>query len=313
MTSLLLTLFQTVVILLLAPFAFGLIRYLKAYLVGRRGMNPFMPYMNMLTLLKKENLISTSSSWVFRLAPYMTLAASIALAVTLPLLVVQGAFASFSHFLLFIGILSFATVFMMFGAIDAGSVFSSIGGSRQMLITAFTIPTFVLIFVSFAISSSSTTLDGMMSSGISVVSHPFLAISILSLVLISLAENDRYPVDNPETSLELTMIREAIAFNYSGPYLAMVEYASMIKLVVFELLIVNFLFPLPFLSLGEGIGDLILVLIATVAKVFFAGFMIALLETVVAKMKFYRLQEYLSTAFFLSLAGAVLVVMKSHL
>jgi formate hydrogenlyase subunit 4 len=313
MTPFTLTVIQLAVILALSPLSLGLVRLFKAWIAGRRGMNPFLPYIQLAIGLRKENLIPPASSWAFASAPYIVLSASIFLAFALPLVTVGGEGAPYSHFILILGVLGIAGVFHAFGAIDAGGAIGGMGASRQTLITALSAPTLLLLFAAFAIKIQASGIDAMIASGLSFLNEPFLILSLISLVLIALAENDRYPVDNPETSLELTMIREAMDFHYSGPYLVMMEYAAMIKLVTFMLLIMNIVFPFTLLSTTKSTLMILPVVAVSVLKVAFMCFLIGCFEHSIAKMRFYRLQEYLASAFFIALAGFALVIVTSKL
>lgn len=313
MTPFFLTFIQVAVVLVFAPLGFGLIRYEKARLVGRKGIAPYQPYLSLAKYLRKENLIPPTSSWVFRAAPYLFLALNIMLAALLPLITTEGILGSMSHFLVILGILGMSAAVLAFGAIDAGGVTGGMGAARQMLVTALSEPTFILTFAAFGVATGQSTLGGMVGAGLTILDEPALVLVILAFMLVALAENDRYPVDNPETSLELTMIREAMGLNYSGPYLAMIDYAAMVKFVVFALLSANFLLPFPLLSVHTSILGTCIVFLATALKLMVICGAIALLETTIAKMRFYRIQEYLSGAFFLSLAGFVLTLIAERL
>ncbi len=317
MNPLVLTLLQTVVVLAVAPFVVGLVRFFKARLQGRHGAAPWLPYFTYLTLLKKENVISDSASWMLRAAPYAVLGSAVFLAVVLPLVSVGGVAADLSNFLLVATILALGSAFLVMAGLDVGSAFGGMGSSREMTIASLLESTIILAFAAFAVVSGVSTIDGMISgevaTAVTVISDPYLLLPIIALILIALGENARYPVDNPATHLELTMVHEAMILDYSGPYLAMMEYASALKLTVFMLLVANFLLPYPLLMSASGVGDVVVVILAALAKVLVASFALALLESTIAKMRFYRVQEYLTGAFFIALSGLALTLLSTLL
>ncbi len=317
MSPVVLTLIQSLVILSVAPMSVGLTRFFKARFQGRHGAVPWLPYFSLATLLKKENLVSTTSSWMFRATPYMVLVTSLFLMVVLPLVTVTGLFAGLSNFILVGSVLVLGASFMVLGGLDVGSGFGGLGASRTMTMVSLLEPTFVLTFAALAIATGTSSIDGMLAFGSEMgglFNHaPYLILSILALMLLALAENARYPVDNPATHLELTMVHEATLLDYSGPYLAMLEYASALKLTVFAILIVNLILPAPLLAQSSEVVDVIIVIAATLLKVFGAMLSLAILESTIAKVRFYRVQEFLTGAFFLALTGITLALLATLL
>jgi formate hydrogenlyase subunit 4/hydrogenase-4 membrane subunit HyfE len=311
MNQILATLLQTAFILLIAPFAAGLVKFCKARLQGRKGASPFLPYYTFATLLKKQMVISQASSWVFRAVPFVVLSTSFALAAILPLLFLGGKLASMSDFLVVSGILVLGSIFLVLGGLDPGSAFGGMGSSREMTIASLLEPTIIMIFAAMSFVAGTFAIDGMMGQSL-VFSHPYLLLSIFAFLLVALAENARYPVDNPATHLELTMVHEAMILEYSGPYLAMMEYASAIKLTVFAVLISNFLFPSTVLAL-TGPAALFIALAWGIIKVVVTMGLLALLETTIVKMRFYRIQEYMSVAFFTAMFGMITALFATYL
>jgi len=300
------TILQTILVLALAPFAVGLVRFLKARLQGRRGPSPFLPYWALATMFRKEMVISESASWVFRAAPFVVFASSLALVFMLPLVYRFGIFGGIADFLVISGILMLGSIFLVLGGIDSASAFGGMGSSREMTLAALSESSVVLIFATLSFINGSFKIDNLFGAQ-SVFSHPYLLLSMFAFILISLAENARYPVDNPATHLELTMVHEAMTIEYSGRYLALLEYASALKLTAFLILIANFLFP-ALSSEALGFGSGLMALVWTIAKVVVLCAALALFETVFVKMRFYRMNEYLSLAFFVSLLGLVVTL-----
>lgn len=317
MNPIALTIIQTVSILALAPLAIGLVRFFKARFQGRHGAVPWLPYIAYVTLLKKENVISATGSWMLRAVPYAVLGSSVFLAIVLPLVAAGGALAASSNFILVAAIMVLGSAFLVMGGLDTGSAIGGMGSSREMTIISLLEPTIILTFVAFALATGSSTIDGMISgqasAGALLVAAPYLLLSLLALILVALAENARYPIDNPATHLELTMVHEAMVLNYSGPYLAMLEYASALKLTVFALLVMNIILPWPLLMTTSSVADVLMVVLVTIVKLTVAMLAIALLESTVAKVRFYRVQEFLTGAFFMALTGVALALLSQLL
>ncbi len=309
MNSSLATLIQILFVLAAAPYVGGLVRMFKARLQGRHGANPLRSYYGLLTLLKKQMVMSRSTSWVFRLAPFMVLTTALFLAAVLPLLVDNGALASAGNLFVVSGVLMLGAVFLVLGGLDSGSAFGGMGSEREMTIAALVEPATIATFATLALFAKSTSFDGMITAGTgSLLTHPYLWLTIAAFALIALAENARYPVDNPATHLELTMVHEAMVLEYSGPYLAMLEYASAIKLTVFALLLGNLIAPSTLAYVQNGWVAFGVAALFAVLKLILAAAALALLESTIAKMRFFRVQEYLGSAFLLALAGLILAV-----
>jgi formate hydrogenlyase subunit 4/hydrogenase-4 membrane subunit HyfE len=305
------SLIQGLTVLLLAPFVVGMVRLVKARLQGRNGASPFLPYLTIATLFNKEMVISTSTSWVFRAVPMVVFSTAVTLAMILPLVFSGGALAFASDFLVVAGILLVGSAFLVLGGVDSGSAFGGMGSSREMTLASLIEPTIIMIFAALSVVSSSFNLDGIFAQSL-VLTQPHLLLLMLAFVFVSLAENARYPVDNPATHLELTMVHEAMVLEYSGRYLALLEYASAVKLSVFALLLANFIFPALSVTQGFGLLGVILAVIYAVIKVTIVATCLAWLESVIVKMRFYRMSEYLSLAFFTALFGMILALFVKY-
>ena len=302
MNPILATLLQAIFVLAVAPLTAGLVKFFKARLQGRRGASPLLPYWTFATLLKKEMVISDVTSWVFRAVPFVVLSTSVVLACVLPLLFVGGKLASLSDFLFVAGILMLGSIFLVLGGLDTGSAFGGMGSSREMTIASLIEPTIIMVFAAMSFVAGTFAIDGMVGQPL-IWNHPYLLLSVFAFFLVTLAENARYPVDNPATHLELTMVHEAMILEYSGPFLAMLEYASAIKLTVFVILLSNFIFPATVLAVASfSFLSALLAIGLGIVKVVVAMGLLALLESTVVKMRFYRMQEFMSIAFFTALA-----------
>lgn len=310
MNVVVLTAVQTVVVLGAAPFALGLVRTCKARLQGRRGASPFLPYVSFAALLRKQMVVAAHVSFVFRLAPYAVLASAVFLAMVLPLVATGGALGGLSNLFVVAGALALGAAFLVFGGLESASAFGGMGASREMTIAALIEPAMIVTLATLSVVTGAGTVDGAVAAHPTLVHAPFLALTVAALGLIALAENARYPVDNPATHLELTMVHEAMVLEYSGPYLAMLEYASAVKLTVFALLVANVLVPAGMVTAVSGPAGAAVGIALALLKAAAAMGALALLETTIAKMRFYRMQEYTAGAFFVGLGGLVLALLR---
>jgi len=202
------------------------------------------------------------------------------------------------------GVWMLGAVFLVLAGLDSASAFGGMGASREMTISAFLEPALVVTLAAFAVASGSVTVDGMVSAGgLGLVAHPWLLPAVAALGLVALGENARYPVDNPATHLELTMVHEAMVLEYSGPYLAMMELASMVKLTVFALLLANLVVPAGLATAASGAAGLALAPLAAALKLAVVMGLLAALESSMAKLRFYGLPEYFFGSLFLGLAS----------
>lgn len=304
MSPALLTLVQGAVVVALAPLAPGLVRRFKAALQGRQGPPALLPYWTIATLFRKEAVVSQSASWVFLAAPTAVLASSLLAACVLPLVSRGGALAPLSHLLAVSGIWMLGSVVLVLGGLDPGSAFGGMGASREMTISAFLEPALVVSLAALAIASGSPAVDGMMDvAGGGLLLRPWLLPAVGGLALVALGENARYPVDNPATHLELTMVHEAMLLEYSGPHLAILELASAVKLATFALLLANLLVPAGLLTAGAGPLAAAAAVPAAIAKLAVTMGGLALVESGMAKLRLYRLPEFFFGALFLGLTS----------
>jgi formate hydrogenlyase subunit 4 len=207
-------------------------------------------------------------------------------------------------------LLAVGSLFLAFGGMDTGSTFGNMGASREMTLTALVEPALITSLLTLGFVAGAWNLDAIMGHFVSVpwyVGAPYAIVTFAGLLFVVLSENARYPVDNPATHLELTMVHEAMILEYSGPYLAMLEYASAIKLTVLSLFLTDLLLPFG-VAASVNISALAVGLIALLMKLALAGFVIAAIETMIAKMRFYRMQEYMALAYLTSIAGFVAVL-----
>ncbi len=302
---------QTLLAVALAPGVVGFIRWLKARLQGRRGAAPWQPYFELRKLFGKEIVVSRTASWIFHAAPFIVFGTSVVVASLVPMVAVTISADRSGDLFAAVYLLLFGTFFLALAGLDTGSPFGGMGASREMTVVALTEPTVALAIVALALRAGSTNLGEIVMRGAiepASVPGPAHLLAFAALFIVTLAETGRLPVDNPSTHLELTMIHEAMVLEYSGPYLALIEWGSAVKLLVFFSLLANLFVPwgisislTPLAWLG-GFAALVVKLAAL-------SIAVAVLETRVAKLRLFRVPELLSVSFIL----ALLAVMTSFL
>lgn len=303
MTGYLLEALQLALTLALAPGLVGLVRWLKARLQNRRGAPPWQPYFELRKLFGKEVVMSRNASWLFRFAPYLIFASSAAVALFVPVLVTPLPFDWGGDLLVVVYLLLLGTFFLALAGLDPGTAFGGMGASREMTVAAIAEPAVALAIFALALTAGSTNLGRIVAG---VLSDPTVAVSpghllaFAALFIVTLAETGRLPVDNPSTHLELTMIHEAMVLEYSGRYLALVEWASWLKLTIFASLLANLFVPWG-VAVAVTPTALLVALGAWALKLVALGVVIAVVETRVAKLRLFRVPELLSVSFVLAL------------
>src|SRR5467141_1754439 len=237
---------QTALALLLAPGLVGLIRWLKARLQNRRGAPVWQPYLELRKLFAKEVVVSSNASWLFRAAPFVVFASTVAVALLVPVLAVPLPFDSVGDLLVVVYLLLLGTFFLALAGLDPGSAFGGMGSSREMTVAAIAEPTIALAIFALAQGAGSTNLGRIVTQILAnpgTVINPGHLLAFGAMFIVTLAETGRLPVDNPSTHLELTMIHEAMILEYSGRYLALIEWAAALKLLIFFSLLANLFVP----------------------------------------------------------------------
>ena len=311
MTAVILNIAQGFLALLLAPGLVGFVRWLKARLQNRRGAPPWQPYLELRKLFGKEVIVSSNASWLFRAAPYLVFASAAAVTLLIPLIAVPLPLDPAGDLLLVVYLLLIGTFFLSLAGLDPGTAFGGMGASREMTVAAIAEPTLAVAIFGLAISAGSTNLSQIVAATLvnpGAVISPGHMLAFAALFIVTLAETGRLPVDNPATHLELTMIHEAMILEYSGRYLALIEWAAWLKLLIFFSLLSNLFAPwgmaaaLTPLALGVALGAYLL-------KLAFFAVVVAVLETRIAKLRLFRVPELLGVSFVL----ALLAVTSSYL
>ena len=305
----LLALLQTLLFIASAPILAGWLKKVKCRLQNRRAPSLFQPYRDLRKLWRKEPVVAHSASWIFKATPYIVLSTTVLTAAIIPLIAVNLPTAKIADVVVLIGFFALGRFFLALAGMDIGTAFGGMGSSREMMVSSLAEPAMLMAVFTLAMSASTTNLSEAMKYVLDtgLVLRPSFVFAMLGLMLVAVAETGRIPVDNPTTHLELTMIHEAMILEYSGRHLGLIEWASQIKLMIYGVLIVNIFIPwgiaqdFSLRSLGIGALSLGLKLIGLTV-------LLGLSEVILAKMRVFRVQEYLSFAYLLTLLG-----MLSHI
>ncbi|MFA7314835.1 MAG: NADH-quinone oxidoreductase subunit H [Candidatus Magasanikbacteria bacterium] len=292
----------------LSPLCIGIIRKIKAKLQNRQGANVFQPYKDIWKLLHKDEVVSKDASWIFRFTPYIVFAVTIVVGLSIPIFLSRISEFGASDILIIVYTLAIGTFFMALSGMDTGSAFGGFGSSREMTVSALAEGGFIFSLLTMALLAGSTNLFVMSDVTRTITSQSFLPtiLAFGGFFIVLLAETSRFPFDNPATHLELTMIHEAMILEYSGKRLALMEWAASNKLLIFIILGVNIFFPFG-LVINGGWGMIILSIFYFLVKIFLFCLAIAVLESSMAKFRFFRLPDLLLISFIFNVVAIGLI------
>ncbi len=296
-----------------APLAVGLVRRIKGRLVGRNGPPVRQPYRDLLRLMRKQRVLAENASLVFRAAPLASFAATAAAAALVPSFTLGMASASVADLLVIAGLLTIARVAMALAAMDVGTAIGGIGASREMSFSAFAEPALLLVFLTLMLLAGSTNLDlvaGLLRDG-SLGLRVSLGLALIATLAVAVAENGRIPVDNPASHLELGMVHEAQILEYSGSDLALIEATAALRLLLWFTLIAAVFIPFAIAPAGAGPVAWAIGLAAWMLKTLGLAVALAVFETAIAKMRVFRVPEYLGIAVLLGLLAAVFLFVST--
>ncbi|HEY0184118.1 MAG TPA: NADH-quinone oxidoreductase subunit H [Rhodopila sp.] len=300
---------QMTLILALSPLLVGLVRKVKARLQRRRGSSLIQPYRDLRRLLGKEAVVAENASWLFRGAPYFIFAATWVAAALVPTFAANLMFSWSGDLIAITALLGSARFALALAGMDIGTSFGGIGSSREMMIASLAEPAMLMIVFSVALIAGSTQLSTVAETMLNgqVGLRVSLALALVALVVVALAENGRIPVDNPATHLELTMVHEAMVLEYSGRHLAMIELAAALQLMLYLAMIACVFLPIGMAATpAEPLADVVGVL-AWLAKMAVGGIALGVAEMSVAKMRVFRVPNFLGAALMLGLLGVLLL------
>jgi formate hydrogenlyase subunit 4 len=306
-------LLEIVIALVAAPLLLGWVNQCRAWLQNKTGPGLLQPYRLLHKLFNKESVVAEHASPLFRASPYvvfgcMALACAIVptLSTDLPLSPVADAIA-------LVGLFAVARVFISLAAMDVGTSFGTLGARREMLVGFLAEPALLMVLFCASLISQSTLLTTIVEALArrDLAIHPALAFAGVAFTMVSLAENARVPVDNPATHLELTMIHEALILEYSGRHLALIEWAASLKLFAYSCIGIALFFPWGIAQADAPLA-LVFAVPALVLKLAIGGVVLAVLETVSAKMRIFRVPEFLATAFLLAVIGMLVQLLLNR-
>jgi len=302
-------------ILAAAPLLTGVVRWLKARMMGRRGADPLQPTRDLLKLLRKTPVLAENASAVSRAAPYIAVGAAVAGAALVPSFARGMVFAPLSDLILVAGLLALGRVAMALAGMDVGTPFGGLGAAREMSFAALAEPALVVAALTLAILAGTTNLDAIAAAfrdgGLGL--RVSLGLALVAMVAVAIAENARIPVDNPSTHLELTMVHEAMILEASGRHLALWEYAAMLRLTLWLALLSAVFLPFGQAPAGAAPHVWVVGLAAWVAKMGALALALAGFESAIAKMRVFRVPEFLGAALLLGLLGAIYLFVSTGL
>ena len=303
-------LLEIVVALLLAPLLAGWVNQWRAWLQNKSGPGLLQPYRVLHKLFNKESVVAEHASPLFRGAPYIVFSCMLLASAIIPTLSTDLPLAPAADAIALVGLFALARVFISLAAMDVGTAFGTMGARREMLIGFLAEPALLMVLFSASLIPKSTSLATIVETLAhrELAIYPSLAFAGVAFAMISLAENARVPVDNPSTHLELTMIHEALILEYSGRHLALLEWAASLKLFAYSCLGVALFVPWGVAEAHAPL-ELVLALPVLLLKLAIGGVLLALMETASAKMRIFRVPEFLGTAFLLAVIGVLVHIL----
>jgi formate hydrogenlyase subunit 4 len=300
---------QMLIVLALAPLLTGYVRKVKAHLLRRQGPPVLQPYRDLLRLVRKEAVVAASASWVFRAAPYLVFGTTWVAAALVPTFATGLLFSYAADVIAIVALLGSARFMLALAGLDVGTSFGGIGSSREMMIASLAEPAMLMAVFTLSLLAGSTQLSSIAASlqGPETGLRISLALALVALVMVAIAENARIPIDNPATHLELTMVHEAMILEYSGRHLALIEAASYLKLLLYLSIISCVFFPWGVAVSGQGFEAYLVGAGMYVVKLAGGGLVLAVFETAIAKMRVFRVPDFLGAALMLGFLAALLL------
>jgi formate hydrogenlyase subunit 4 len=307
LVDILLQVIQLVLVLALAPALTGLVRKMKSRLLSRRGASIVQPYRDLAKLLRKELVLAHNASWLYRLAPYLGFALIWLAASLVPTFTTRLPMSPAADLIALVALLGSARFLLALAGMDVGTSFGGIGSSREMMIASLAEPAMLMVIFTVALFIHSTSIPSIAEF---VLANPVgirvsFAMALISLIMVAIAETGRIPVDNPATHLELTMVHEAMVLEYSGRHLALIEAGAMMRLLFYVSMIAGVFVPWGLAPAGAPVAAILIGLGSYLAKLVAGGVLLAVFEVSIAKMRVFRVGEFLGGALLLGLLGTI--------
>lgn len=298
---------QFIIIVLFSPLIQGVIKKLKANMQGRVGPGIFQPYYDLIKLCRKDMVISSVASWIFKATPYIVFSSTVAAAMTVPVITTGSRLGMMGDVIALIYLIALGRFFMALAGLDAGTAFGGEGSSREMTVAILVEPMMMLSIFTAAISAGSTNMFRIAETH-SIFYSPSHVLALSAFMIAIIAETGRIPVDNPDTHLELTMIHEGMILEYSGGYLALMEWAHYMKQMLLFTIAIDIFLPLGIANTME-IYSLAISSAVYFLKMLFMSVLMALIESTRAKMRFFQLPSLLGAAFVLAVLSLLTYIM----
>jgi formate hydrogenlyase subunit 4 len=306
---------QMLLVLLLSPLLTGLVRKVKARLLRREGPPLLQPYRDLVRLMRKDVVLAENASWLFRAIPYIVFAGTWVAASLVPTFASGLLFSWSADLIALVALLGSARFFLALAGLDVGTSFGGIGSSREVMIASLAEPAMLMIVFTLALIAGSTQLSAIAAHMVSgeVGLRVSLGLALLGLIMVAIAENGRIPIDNPATHLELTMVHEAMVLEYSGRHLALIDLSSELKLVLYISVIACLFTPWGIAPPHGSAHEIAIGIGSYIAKLILGGFLLAVFETSIAKMRVFRVPAFLGAALMLGLLGTLLLFVSGSL
>jgi formate hydrogenlyase subunit 4 len=300
---------QIIVVLALAPLLTGVTRKIRSRLLRRRGASIVQPYRDLLKLIRKEVVVAENASWLFRAAPYVIFATTWVAAALVPTFATGLPLGAAADMIVIVALLGTARFMLALAGLDVGTSFGGIGSSREMMFASLAEPAMLMAVFTLSLFAGSTELSSISSFmlGPHMGLNISLALALVALIIVAIGENARIPVDNPATHLELTMVHEAMILEYSGRHLAVIEAAASLKLLLY-VSVIGCVFT-PWGTAVAGVNPIAYVIgfASYLSKLLLLGFLLSVFETAIAKMRVFRVPDFLGVALMLGLLGTMLL------
>jgi formate hydrogenlyase subunit 4 len=299
---------QMLLVLALAPLLTGVVRKVKAHLTRHRGPSVIQPYRDFFRLLRKDVVLADNASWLFRVVPYLTFAATWVAAALIPTFQTGLLYSWSADLIAIVALLGSARFFLALAGLDVGTSFGGIGSSREVMIASLAEPAMLVAVFAITLIAGSTQLSAIVAfmTTATVGLRVSLALALIAILMVAIAENARIPIDNPATHLELTMVHEAMVLEYSGRHLALIELTASLKLLLYLSFIACIFVPWGMATPGDHWGALAIGVIAYFAKIVVGGIVLGVFEISIAKMRVFRVPEFLGAALMLGLLATLL-------
>jgi len=306
---------QMLLVLLLSPLLTGFVRKVKARLLRKQGPPLLQPYRDLVRLMRKEVVLAENASWLFRVIPYIVFAGTWVAASLVPTFRSGLLFSWSADLIALVALLGCALFFLALAGLDVGTSFGGIGSSREVMIASLAEPAMLMIVFTLALLAGSTQLSAMAAYMVSgeVGLRVSLGLAVFALIMVAIAENARIPIDNPATHLELTMVHEAMVLEYSGRHLALIDLSSELKLLLYISIIGCLFMPWGIAAPNGSAPEIAIGAVSYVAKLSVGGFLLAVFETSIAKMRVFRVPAFLGAALMLGLLVTLLLFVSGSL